>query len=94
MAHQEDPPCLPAGFHHSFPVFQGIGNGFIHKDVLPVLSGRHGMLGMDRIRGRKEDSFYIVSLQDILKVLLLIASVLFAESLPFLRASGVAGHHF
>jgi hypothetical protein len=48
---------------------------------------------MDGIGGCEEDSFYIVSLQDIVKAFLLVTSVFPAESRPFFDISGVAGHH-
>jgi hypothetical protein len=62
--------------------------------MLPVLSRQHGMLGMNGIRGREKDSIDIISFQDILKTLLLIASIPLAEGLPFLRVSCIAGRHF
>jgi hypothetical protein len=52
------------------------------------------MLGMDGIRGREQEALDIIPLQDILKALLLITTILLAEGLPFLRRSGVARHHF
>jgi hypothetical protein len=50
------------------------------------------MLGMDGIRRHKEKAFYVIPLQDILKALLLIASVFLAEGLPFLGRPRVASH--
>jgi hypothetical protein len=60
--------------------------------MFPVLSRQYGMLSMIGIRCHKENSFHVIPLDDILKALLLIASVLLAEGLPLLRRSRIASY--
>ena len=52
------------------------------------------MLRMNGIRRYEEKTFYVIPLQDIVKALLLIASILLAEGLPFLGRSRKASDQF